>query len=80
MLPEDISAYKEQWAPGHRVTVQSKFDVTGKDWCRKHLGRHQWSMDKFTNPDEHTFRFEHEAHALKFEEEFVNAGNLSHSS
>mgnify|MGYP000754536359 FL=1 len=67
MTPVEISEYKMRWKPnGYSVRLHSDIDWKGKDWCRKHLERHQWSFDKWTNVYEHTFHFELEEHANLF--------------
>ena len=73
MTPQEVTDYKLKWYPGHEVFVHSDLDVKAKDWCRKHFERQHWSMDKFTDVYEHTFRFERQTQATKFKEEFVDA-------
>jgi len=59
MTPQEIHEYKLRWKPGYAVQVDCDSDVWGKDFCRKHLDRHQWSFDKYSRPDDsHTFSFE----------------------
>jgi hypothetical protein len=71
MKPLDLFEYKMQWKPNaYQVIVCSDLDVKCKDWCRKHLERHQWSMDTYTGPYEHTFSFEEDLHAKEFAQEF----------
>lgn len=70
MTPQEIIEYKLTWKPGFEVVVHSDLDWKCKDWCRKTLDRHQWSMDNYTHVYAHTFRFEHEEHADAFREEF----------
>ena len=67
MTPLEISEYKMRWKPGYRVQVDIDSDVWGKDYCRKHLERHEWTFDKHTRPDDsHTFAFEQQAVAQQF--------------
>lgn len=67
MTPLEISEYKLAWrSNSYDVKLHSDLDWKGKDWCRKHLGRHQWSFDKWTDVYEHTFRFENPDHANSF--------------
>lgn len=68
--PQEISEYKMKWKPGLPVKIHSDMDWKAKDWCRKTLERHQWSMDQYTGPYEHTFRFEHEVDCKMFKLEF----------
>jgi hypothetical protein len=75
MTPIEIHEYKLRWKPGYTVRLHSDLDWRGKDWCRKHLERHQWSFEKWTNVYEHTFCFENEEHGKQFEKlwpEFTN--------
>ena len=59
MTPLEISEYKMRWRPGYRVQVDCDSDVWGKDYCRKHIERHEWTFDKYSRPDDsHTFAFE----------------------
>lgn len=79
MTPQEVFEYKLKWKPnGHTVRLHSDLDWKGKDWCRKNLERHQWSMDTYTDVYEHTFFFEKEEHAKQFENQFdkkfVNQG------
>lgn len=67
MTPLEISEYKMRWRPGYRVQVDCDSDVWGKDYCRKHLKRHEWTFNKYTRPDDsHTFAFEQKEVALQF--------------
>lgn len=69
--PQDISEYKQRWKPrGYSVPVHSDLDWRCKDWCRKNLQRHQWSMDVYTDVYEHTFWFELEEHSKLFTEQW----------
>jgi hypothetical protein len=70
MTPQEIFEYKMRWAPGIPVSIHSDHHVQAKDWCRKNIGRHQWSMETYTDVYEHTFRFEQPHHANKFKEYF----------
>jgi hypothetical protein len=79
MTPQEVFEYKMKWKPiGFAVRLHSDLDWKGKDWCRKNLERHQWSMDTYTDVYEHTFFFEKEEHAKLFEtqfnKKFVNQG------
>ena len=74
--PQEISDYKSNWKPlGFQVRLHSDLDVKGKDWCRRHLERWQWTMDTYTNVYEHTFYFEYEEDANEFAKQwpqFIN--------
>lgn len=70
VAPEDVSEYKKTWAPGVVVKISSDLDLKAKDWCRKHLERHEWALDVFTSEKEHTLRFEHNHHAKLFKGHF----------
>jgi len=68
MTPQETFEYKLNWKPNaYCVRLHSDLDWQGKDWCRKNLQRHQWSMDTYTNVYEHTFFFENEIHGKEFE-------------
>ena len=72
MTPQEIFEYKNSWKPGYSVQVDCDSDVWGKDYCRKHLERHEWTFDKHTRPDDsHTFAFEQKEVALKFLEVYT---------
>ena len=59
MTPQEVFEYKNAWKPGYSVQVDIDSHVWGKDYCRKHLERHEWTFDKYTRPDDsHTFAFE----------------------
>lgn len=61
MTPQEIFEYKQQWmSSGSNNPVQLHSDLvdTAKTWCRRNLGRHQWSMRTYTDVYEHTFFFE----------------------
>jgi len=65
--PQEIFDHKQSWRPNaYRVRLHSDLDVRGKDWCRRHLERWEWSMDTYTDVYEHTFCFEHEDIAKEF--------------
>ena len=66
--PQEIFEYKQKWLKDnpYSVRLHSDLDVRGKDWCRKHLERHKWSMDTYTNVYEHTFNFEDKEAADQF--------------
>jgi len=67
MTPQEQHEYKLKWRPGFSVQVDVDNDVWGKDYCRKHLERHEWTFDKHTRPDDsHTFAFEKESVAELF--------------
>ena len=67
MTPIEISEYKMRWRPGYSVQVDMDMDWWGKDYCRKHIERHQWTFDKHTRPDDsHTFGFEQKEFAQQF--------------
>ena len=66
MTPQEQHEYKMRWMPGYPVRLHSDLDWKGKDWCRKNLERHQWSMSIWTDVYEHTFHFENEEHATEF--------------
>ena len=70
MTPQEQFEYKLKWKPGYSVRLHSDLVDRGKDWCRRHTERHQWSMSEWTDVYEHTFHFEHEIVALKFQAEF----------
>ena len=70
MTPQEQFEYKLKWKPGYSVRLHSDLVDRGKDWCRRHAERHQWSMSEWTDVYEHTFHFEYEIAALKFQAEF----------
>jgi hypothetical protein len=74
MTPQEITDYKRKWKMDSPfiVKVHSDLHIAQKDWCRRNIERHHWSMDTFTAPYEHTFFFEFNAHAVAFKKEFVN--------
>ena len=74
MTPIEIAEYKQRWKAqdGNPVRVHSDLDVQCKNWCRKNLKRHEWSMTSYTNVYEHTFYFEHLNTSQQFEHEFYN--------
>ena len=65
--PSEIFEYKLQWKPGYTVTLHSDIVDRGKNWCRRNLQRHQWSMTEWTAVYEHTFQFEEQRDAQNFE-------------
>lgn len=72
MTPQEIFEYKLQWKPkAYVVHVHSDIDIQCKSWCRKHLQRHEWSMDTYTDVYSHTFYFEHDIHGKEFAHEFT---------
>lgn len=74
MTPQEIFEYKQRWrAQACAVPIHSDFDWQAKDWCRKNMERHQWSMDAWTGPYEHTMLFEHLHNAQQFMRDFSNA-------
>lgn len=71
MTPQQIFEYKSKWIPNATsVDVHSDLAVKCKDWCRKNLERHQWSMNSYTAVYSHTFHFENPLSAKNFTEEF----------
>jgi hypothetical protein len=73
MTPQEIFEYKQRWrANAQGVPIHSDYDWRAKTWCRKHLERHQWSMDTYTDVYEHTVLFEHQHHAQQFTQEYIN--------
>ena len=70
MTPQEQFEYKQKWKPGYTVRLHSDLVDRGKDWCRRHVERHQWSMSKWTDVYEHTFHFEVEEVANMFYAEF----------
>lgn len=70
MTPEEIDRYKNEWIANdpYSVKLTADKDVQGKQWCRQHLGRQNWSMSAFTDTKEHTFLFEREQDAREFEQ------------
>jgi len=77
LTPQEISEYKMRWMRdgGYAVRLHSDLDWKGKDWCRKKLERHQWSMNSWTNVYEHTFYFELEDSAKEFAEQWPEYTN-----
>ena len=73
MTPQEIFEYKRNWKPeANVVRIHSDLDVQAKDWCRKHIDRTEWSMDKYTDVYQHTFYFHDSQNALKFARQFDN--------
>lgn len=71
MTPQELFEYKMRWKPnGYQVSLHSDLDWQGKDWCRKNIERHQWSMDTWTDVYAHTFFFESKEHAESFADSF----------
>ena len=73
MTPQEIFEYKRDWKMNSCYSVQVDMDshVWGKDWCRKHLDRIDWSFDKHTQPDDsHTFMFKEEIVAMSFIDDY----------
>ena len=70
MTPQEQFEYKLKWKPGTSVRLHSDLADRGKDWCRRHLERHQWSMSEWTDVYEHTFHFEDAQAAVEFNAEF----------
>jgi len=68
--PQEISDYRMQWYPGVSVSVNSGRESSCVEWCRSHLNQYEWFLSKNTDVIEHTFRFEHAAHARAFNEVF----------
>jgi hypothetical protein len=75
MTPQEIGDYKRKWMPGYSVRLHSDLDIQGKDWCRKHLERYQWSFSQWTAVYEHTFHFEDAVIAQNFAMEFGRFAN-----
>ena len=78
MTPLEIAEYKQRWmSTGNNTPVRlhSDLDTEGKTWCRRQLERHQWSLTAWTNNYEHTFYFELEEHATKFEQQWPEYTN-----
>ena len=75
MTPQEISDYKLRWMPGCTVRLHSDLDTKGKDWCRRHLDRWQWSFTTYTNVYEHTFHFEAEDDAVEFAKQWPEYTN-----
>ena len=72
MTPQEIFEYKQRWLgqSSNPVRIHSDLDWKGKDWCRKHLERWQWSFQSWTDVYEHTFYFEDPNVSLQFEHTF----------
>ena len=70
--PQQIYDYKREWMErnGHPVRLHSDLDWKGKDWCRRHLERWQWSFKSYTDVYEHTFFFEFKDDAQDFKETY----------
>lgn len=71
MTPLEIFDYKQKWMPGNAVPAHSDKVNEAKTWCRRNLGRHEWSMKEWTNVYEHTFHFENESAAEEFKKTFL---------
>ena len=73
LTPQEVFDYKRKWKLTccHSVQVDMDSHIWGKEWCRKHLDRIDWSFDKYTRPDDsHTFMFKEEIAANTFLEEY----------
>ena len=70
MTPQQIADHRLKWMPGYPVQVKSDKEHVCKGWCKTHLGKHEWTLSRNTHFNEHTFRFEHVAHARAFDETF----------
>lgn len=70
--PQEIFDYKQKWIPrSHIVVIEQYDDVFAKDWCRKNLDRHQWSFEKYANPDDsHVLLFESINSKNNFQEDY----------
>jgi hypothetical protein len=70
MTPQEIFDYKTVWLQkgGYPVKIHSDLDIEGKYWCRQNVERHKWSFTSYTDIYEHTFIFEEEETAKKFED------------
>lgn len=69
MTPQEMFEYKREWKMNNCYSVQVDMDshIWGKDWCRKHIERQDWSFDKHTRPDDsHTFNFKNPEPAGEF--------------
>ena len=78
MTPQEINDHKMRWRQdAFPVRLHSDLDWQGKDWCRKHLERWQWSMTSWTDVYEHTFLFEHQFDAEAFRDNFGQYANQS---
>jgi len=78
MTPLEISEYKQRWLSKeetYSVRLHSDLHIDGKYWCRKYLERHQWSMNTWTNVYEHTFYFEDNTQAKRFEQHWPKYTN-----
>jgi len=73
MSPQEISDHRMRWYPGISIPTNSGRETSCKQWCREHLNQHEWSLSRNTDVYEHTFRFEHKAHARAFNEA-MNSG------
>jgi len=76
MTPQEVHDHKMRWRQdAWPVRLHSDLDWKGKDWCRKHLERWQWSMTSWTDVYEHTFLFEYQADANAFKDQFGQYAN-----
>jgi|TARA_R110002153_G_C13004815_1_gene465555 hypothetical protein len=77
MTPLEIADYKMRWMRDNPHSVRLHSDLTdkGKTWCRRHLERHQWKMNTWTNVYEHTFYFESKEQANLFEQQWPKFTN-----
>jgi hypothetical protein len=68
--PQEISEYKRRWmAKAHSsINFHSDLSVKAKDWCRRNMKRHEWSMSTWSNVYEHTLHFECPNDASSFQE------------
>ena len=72
MTPIAIAEYKQNWKPGYTVQTHSDRVNQSKNWCRKYLDRHEWSMTEWTDVYEHTFHFEDGFVGMNFREWYNN--------
>lgn len=73
MTPQEIADYKQRWmclGNNDPIRIHSDLAIQSKEWCRRHLERHQWKMDTYSDVYEHTFYFEHDKDCKAFCEEF----------
>lgn len=78
MTPQEIFEYKQRWmssSNNNPVRLHSDVVDQGKTWCRRQLGRHEWSMTQWTGVYEHTFFFEDVRIAQTFETEMKPYSN-----
>lgn len=45
MTPQEITDYKQRWirlGNNNSIQIHSDLAIQAKEWCRRHLERHQW--------------------------------------